>query len=113
MGFMLLSTTALPKHVTEGINPPFWAEDPSRTLDAPDVAHCGVESCRKRPTSTCYGCKKKVLCPTHKTQMCASCDAPVTAQDAPFSSGDVAMYLRLTWKCEVGAQLGLKRLIWG
>ena len=23
------------------------------------------------------------------------------------------MYLRLTWKCEVGAQLGLKRLIWG
>ena len=22
-------------------------------------------------------------------------------------------YLRLTWKCEVGAQLGLKRLIWG
>ena len=24
-----------------------------------------------------------------------------------------SMYLRLTWKCEVGAQLGLKRLIWG
>ena len=24
-----------------------------------------------------------------------------------------AMYLRLTWKCEVGAHLGLKRLIWG
>ena len=23
------------------------------------------------------------------------------------------MYQRLTWKCEVGAQLGLKRLIWG
>ena len=23
------------------------------------------------------------------------------------------VYLRLTWKCEVGAQLGLKRLIWG
>ena len=25
----------------------------------------------------------------------------------------VPLYLRLTWKCEVGAQLGLKRLIWG
>ena len=25
----------------------------------------------------------------------------------------VKVYLRLTWKCEVGAQLGLKRLIWG
>ena len=25
----------------------------------------------------------------------------------------VKMYLRLTWKCEVGAHLGLKRLIWG
>ena len=24
-----------------------------------------------------------------------------------------AMYLRHTWKCEVGAHLGLKRLIWG
>ena len=24
-----------------------------------------------------------------------------------------SMYLRLTWKCEFGAQLGLKRLIWG
>ena len=23
------------------------------------------------------------------------------------------LYLRLIWKCEVGAQLGLKRLIWG
>ena len=23
------------------------------------------------------------------------------------------LYLQLTWKCEVGAQLGLKRLIWG
>ena len=30
--FMLLSTIALPKNVTEGINPPFWAEDPSMTL---------------------------------------------------------------------------------
>ena len=54
VGFMLLSATALPKNVTQGINPPFWAEDPSMTLDAPDVAHCGVKSCRKRPTSTCY-----------------------------------------------------------
>ena len=26
---------------------------------------------------------------------------------------NVHLYLRLTWKCEVGAQLGLKRLIWG
>ena len=26
---------------------------------------------------------------------------------------DTGVYLRLTWKCEVGAQLGLKRLIWG
>ena len=25
----------------------------------------------------------------------------------------LSMYLRLTWKCEVGAHLGLKRLIWG
>ena len=91
VGFMLSSTTALPKNVTEGINPPFWAEDPSMTLDAPDVAYCGFKSCRKRPTSICYGCKKKVLCPTHKTQMCASCDAPVTAQDVSSSSGDVAM----------------------
>ena len=63
VGFMLLSTTALPKNVTEGINPPFWAEDPSMTLDAPDVAHCGVTSCRKRPTSICYGCRKKVSAP--------------------------------------------------
>ena len=23
------------------------------------------------------------------------------------------LYLRLTWECQVGAQLGLKRLIWG
>ena len=37
------------------------------------------------------GVKQKVLCPTHKTQLCASCDAPVTARDAPSSSGDVAM----------------------
>ena len=30
-------------------------------------------------------------------------------------SGDLGnrLYLRLTWKCEVGAQVGLKRLIWG
>ena len=90
MGFMLLSTTALPKNVTEGINPPFWAYDPSMTLDAPDVAHCGVRSCRKHPTSICYGFKKKVLCPTHKTQLCASCNAAATTQDAPSSSGDVA-----------------------
>ena len=27
VGFMRLSTTTLPKNVTEGINPPFWAED--------------------------------------------------------------------------------------
>ena len=25
----------------------------------------------------------------------------------------ILVYMRLTWKCEVGAQLGLKRLIWG
>ena len=37
------------------------------------------------------GVRKKVLCPTHKAQVCASCDAPVTAQDATYSSGDVAM----------------------
>ena len=39
--------------------------------------------------------------------------------DAPGASAvagtevSVGMYLRLTWKCEVGAHLGLKRLIWG
>ena len=27
--------------------------------------------------------------------------------------GIKCMYLRLTWKCEVGAQLGLTLLIWG
>ena len=30
-----------------------------------------------------------------------------------FSPTTARMYLRLTWKCEVGAHLGLKRLIWG
>ena len=27
--------------------------------------------------------------------------------------GGGVLHLRLTWKCEVGGQLGLKRLIWG
>ena len=71
VGFMLLSTTALPKNVTEGIKPAFCAEDPSMTLDAPDVAHCGVKSRRKRPTSICYGCKKKDLC-AHTRPRCVN-----------------------------------------
>ena len=29
------------------------------------------------------------------------------------AEGGFTLYLRLTWKCEVGAQLGLKWLIWG
>ena len=36
---------------------------------------------------------------------------PTHPRVAPFSQNP--LYLRLTWKCEVGAQLGLKRLIWG
>ena len=31
----------------------------------------------------------------------------------PLLTGQRTVYLRLTWKCEVGAHLGLKRLIWG
>ena len=30
-----------------------------------------------------------------------------------YKTRSVFVYLRLTWKCEVGAHLGLKRLIWG
>ena len=69
VGFMLLSTTALPKNVTEGINPPFWAEDPSMTLDAPDVAHCGVTSCRTHPTS--MGVEKR-FCGPHTRHGCVN-----------------------------------------
>ena len=67
--FMLLSTTALPKNVTEGINPPFWAEDPSMTLDAPDVAHCGVKSCKKCLTPFVMGVKKR-FCAPHTRPSC-------------------------------------------
>ena len=74
VGFMLLST------------PPFWVEDPSMTLEAPEVAHCGIKSCRKRPNSICHGCKKKIVCTTHRTQLCMSCDAPVAPWDVPSSS---------------------------
>ena len=90
VGFMLLSTTPLSKNVTEGITPPCWAVDPSMTPEAPEVAHCGVNSCRRRPNSIRYGCTKKILCTTHRTQLCMSCDAPVAAplapQDVPSSS---------------------------
>ena len=30
----------------------------------------------------------------------------------PTSMASTPMYLRLTWKCEVGGKLGLKQLIW-
>ena len=42
VGFLLLSTTPMPKNVTEGITPPFWCSDESMTLQAAEVALCGV-----------------------------------------------------------------------
>ena len=38
--------------------------------------------------------------------------AAAAASSRPAARVEPDVYLRLTWKCEVGAQLGLKRLIW-
>ena len=48
-----------------------------------------------------------------RRQLCCCYSLIFTANVSFISKVRVTVYPRLTWKCEVGAQWGLKRLIWG
>ena len=72
---MHVATCQLPKNVTDGIRPPFWASNP-KFGQGDKVETCTTKGCRKRATEVCYSCKEFRLCPSHKMSLCSTCDIP-------------------------------------
>ena len=75
VAFMHVATCQLPKNVTDGIRPPFWASNP-KFGQGDKVETCTTKGCRKRATEVCYSCKEVRLCPSHKMSLCSTCDIP-------------------------------------
>ena len=89
------------------------------------VRKCGIKGCKAVPARQgclCAVCWKVEMCATHANGTCDACTSfedltppaiPVPEQmHVQLPQALTCLYLRLTWKCEVGAHLGLKRLIW-
>ena len=101
VAFMHVATCQLPKNVTDGIRPPFWASNP-KFGQGDKVETCTTKGCRKRATEVCYSCKEVRLCPSHKMSLCSTCDIPSSSvSSAPnlwptwwaMWGGDDAAYL--------------------